>query len=216
MAKEVDFKRFMKIQDRQLTWRHWIYQEICILLILAWVILKYRVEIIGKENQPKGFQSYIVACNHVSALDPPLVSIALNYQPISFLAKLELFQGFWLRTYSWLMSSIAVNREKLDLSTVKSALKVLKHGKWALGVFPEGTRVKDGKASEPKRGVAYFAKTANVPVLPLGIHLWTPPKGGRKRIEVRIGHLIPPEGSMDELGTRVQEAIEALANPVEP
>ncbi|HEY9687290.1 MAG TPA: lysophospholipid acyltransferase family protein [Coleofasciculaceae cyanobacterium] len=209
-SRKSEKARYNTLTDSQLEWPHWVYQWICIKLLEIYLRLRYDVRIYGKENQPKGFQSYIVACNHTSTKDPPLVSIALDYQPIAYMAKLELFRTPILRLYNWAMSTFAVNREKLELSTVKTALKVLKHGKWALGIFPEGSRQKDGQLGEAKRGVAYFAKTAWAPVLPLAVVHSTPPKG-KKRLEVRIGKLIPPEKDMDALTLKIQNAIAELA-----
>ncbi len=206
-------RNYAQILDNQLTWPHMVAQTICITLIWIYCLTRYRLEIKGQENRPKGFQSYIAACNHTSSLDPPLVSVALFYQPISYMAKAELFEGFWWRTYNWLMASFSVNREKLELSTVKSALKVLKTGKWALGIFPEGGRKKDGSImNEPKRGVAYFATSAKVPVLPLAIVQTPPPEGkkGKTRINVRIGKLVPCNPDMDAMAVEIQQAIQAL------
>lgn len=199
---------YTQIQDSQLKWPHMFLQWICIRLVEIYLTLNYQVRYRGHENKPKGFHSYVVASNHVSSLDPPLVSLALDYQPIAFLAKVELFEKFWMRTYNWGMSSIAVNRDKMDLSTVKSALKVLKTGQWALGVFPEGSRSKSGEVQKSKKGVAYFAHTAKVPVLPIGIAQFE--KNGKKRIEVHIGEMIPCEGDMETMGAKVEAAIQAL------
>lgn len=201
-------KHYTQIQDSQLTWPHMLLQWICIRLMEIYLRAKFRLRIKGKENKPKGFHSYVIACNHCSSLDPPLVSLVLDYQPICFLAKIELFDKFWMRTYNWGMSSIAVDRQKMDLSTVKSAIKVLKTGKWALGVFPEGTRRKDGELGKAKRGVAFFACNAKVPVLPMGIaHV---ERGGRTHIEVRIGKMVPYEPDADAMNQKVQDAIAAL------
>jgi 1-acyl-sn-glycerol-3-phosphate acyltransferase len=124
------------------------------------------------------------------------------------MAKMELFETPALRAYNWAMSSFAVNREKLELSTVKTALKVLKQGKWALGIFPEGTRNKEGTVQSAKKGVAYFAKMANVPVVPLGIVHSV--KNGKKTIDIQIGNLIQPEDDLDALTAKIQTTIEAL------
>lgn len=199
---------YTQIQDSQLKWPHMLYQWLCIHLIELYILTKYKLRIKGKENKPKGFHSYVVACNHISALDPPLVSLALNYQPISFLAKIELYDHFWMRLYNWGMSSIAVNRAKMDLSTVKSALKILKTGTWALGIFPEGTRAKEGEEKQNKRGVAFFACQAKVPILPLGIAQVE--RNGKKHMEVRVGKMIPYDGDMDSMAQKTEAAIASL------
>jgi 1-acyl-sn-glycerol-3-phosphate acyltransferase len=200
--------KYSTLTDDQLTWSHWVYQWISIQLLRIYYSLSNRIRVFGRENMPKEWFPCIIAANHTSSKDPPLMSIALDYRPISYMAKMELFQTPALRLYNWAMSSFAVNREKLELSTVKTVMKVLKHGKWALGIFPEGTRNKDGTVQAAKKGVAYFAKAAQVPVLPMGIVHSV--KNGRKTIDIVIGTLIPPEDDLEALTQTIQGTIESL------
>jgi 1-acyl-sn-glycerol-3-phosphate acyltransferase len=195
---------YSQLDDSQLGWFHIVAQWICIRILHAYCHSVYSLKVTGKENQPKEWQSYVVAANHLTSLDPPMVSVALDFQPVSYMAKRELFKRPIVRLYNWAMGSFAVNRDKLDLSTVKSALKVLKHGKWALGIFPEGTRNKDGTINDAKRGVAYFARVGNVPVLPLGVYC-----SGR-RMSAHIGKMIPPEKDLDALTEKIQQSIAEL------
>ncbi len=211
VPKHIPKWNYTQIQDNQLTWPHMFCQWLCIRIMEFYFVLFYKLRIKGSENKPKGFHSYVVACNHVSSLDPPLVSLALDYQPICFMAKIELYEQFWMRLYNWGMSSIAVNRTKMDLSTVKSCLKVLKTGTWGLGVFPEGSRQKDLQGATlgaPKRGVAFFARSAKVPILPLGIAYLE--RNGKKHIEVRVGKMIPCEDNEESLALKVETAIKEL------
>lgn len=196
-------RTYTQLSESQLGWFHIAAQWICIRILYYYFNIFYSMRVLGKENRPKNWQSYIIAANHTSSLDPPLISVALQFQPISYMAKLELFQNPIMRLYNWSMSSFAVNREKLDISTVKTALKVLKHGQWALGLFPEGSRNKDGETlvNETKKGVAYFAKAAQVPVLPVGVYQ------SKRRICVAIGPLIPAEADMDVMGEKIRQAM---------
>ena len=57
--------------------------------------LVYRLEVQGKENIPES-SDYIVAPNHLSTLDPPLVSAVLN-RGVAYMAKKELFDNIFLR-----------------------------------------------------------------------------------------------------------------------
>lgn len=206
--KAVKVKKYSELSDSQFGWHHIFLQWVCVRLTHAYFLTKFNLRVYGRENIPKDWIPCVVAANHISSMDPPLVSVALDYRPISYMAKIELFQTFWMRLYNWMMSSFAVNREKLEISTVKTAIKVLKHGKWAIGIFPEGGRRKQGEAevSENKKGVAYFAKTGKVPVLPLGIYLQE-----GKRLRVCIGELIPSEGKdLDTLAEDIKVGIAAL------
>jgi 1-acyl-sn-glycerol-3-phosphate acyltransferase len=212
--KKNDNSKYNQLDDSQLNWLHILFQWINIRILSVYFRLKYDFHVHGREHKPKGLQSYLIACNHVSSADPPMVGVAIDFQPVSFMAKVELFQNYWMRTYNWWVATFAVNREKLELSTVKSALKVLKHGKWALCIFPEGTRNKEGKIKEAKRGVAYFAQSAKVPIMPMSITHTPPPPGkkGKLRVDIRIGPMIPydPNVSIDELTQKVQASIATL------
>jgi len=210
MTSAPEKRNYTQLTDVQLKWPHMVYQWIAVNILNIYFRLRFHVTIEGLENCPKDWVPMVVAANHFSSMDPPLVSVALNYRPIAYMAKKELFEGScWMRWYNIAMSSFAVNREKLELSTIKTAHKILKSGKWALGIFPEGTRKKDGEAlSEAKRGVAYFAKSAKVPVLPLGIaHI---PGKPRDHIHICIGELIPCQEDLDAFTEAVQARIQEL------
>ena len=66
------------------------------------------------------------------------------------------------------MNSIAVNRDQLDLKTLRSVLKVLESGDPLL-VFPEGTRSEDGNMGPGQKGIGLLVAKAGVPVLPAKI-----------------------------------------------
>ena len=125
-----------------------------------------RVIIRGRENEiPEG--ATVVFGNHYSNLDVFLLTIAFKRQ-IRFMAKHTLFGipivGYFVKAYG----AFPVNREKTDLTSMKTALKILKEGE-VLGIFPEGTRVKGEKFSDPKGGIAMFAWKTKSPVVP--VHL---------------------------------------------
>ncbi len=106
----------------------------------------------------------IVACNHVSFWDPPLVGTAIPRE-VHFLAKRELFRN---RLFGWLISSfnaIPINREGVDRKGLKAAQDLLCSGE-ALLVFPEGTRQKSGRLGRPLPGMGALAMGAGVPIVP--------------------------------------------------
>jgi 1-acyl-sn-glycerol-3-phosphate acyltransferase len=124
----------------------------------------FRGEVAGVENLPKS-GGFLIAANHASHLDPPLVGAQVPYQ-MSFFARKTLWKpGF----VSWWMDSVGcipVDRDGgSDIQALKRVLKVLAEGK-ILILFPEGTRSPDGKLHEPKAGVGFMACKAGVPVVP--------------------------------------------------
>jgi len=107
----------------------------------------------------------IIACNHVSFLDPPFVNIAFEEVVHSF-ARKTLFDnpiaGMILR--SWEVQG--VDRDKPDAASLKATIRLLRHGKKVL-MFPEGTRSHDGVPKSAEAGVGLFIAKSKAPVLPV-------------------------------------------------
>lgn len=107
----------------------------------------------------------IIACNHVSFLDPPFVNIAFEEVVHSF-ARKTLFDnpiaGMILR--SWEVQG--VDRDKPDAASLKATIRLLRDGKKVL-MFPEGTRSHDGVPKSAEAGVGLFIAKSKAPVLPV-------------------------------------------------
>ncbi|MBN1503894.1 MAG: 1-acyl-sn-glycerol-3-phosphate acyltransferase [Candidatus Eisenbacteria bacterium] len=117
----------------------------------------------GAEHIPAS-GGFIVACNHISFWDPPLVGAALPRE-VHFLAKEELFAN---RAFRWLISSlnaIPIRRGLSDPAGVKRALDVVSRG-GGLVMFPEGGRVKEGQLKPALPGMGLLSVRAGVPVVP--------------------------------------------------
>jgi len=106
----------------------------------------------------------IVACNHISFWDPPLVGAHLPRE-MHFVAKAELFHnplfGALIRSYN----SIPIQRGAKSRSGLRGAEEVLTAG-GAVLIFPEGTRNKSGELLQPRAGVARLAALTRTPVVP--------------------------------------------------
>ena len=145
----------------------------------------HRFEITGIENIPIS-GPFILASNHLSFLDPPVVGCKVN-RNLHYFARSSLFVGplgFLIRR----LNSIPVNRDQLDFKTLKTTLKVLKDGHPLL-VFPEGTRSLDGKISSGKKGIGLLVKKSKCPVFPVRIR-GTFEILGKGKIFPRIGRKI--------------------------
>lgn len=170
--------------------------------------LVYRLEIHGKENIPKHNQ-FIVAPNHLSTLDPPLIGTVMPFCT-SFMAKQELFKIPVLKTFLDYLGAFAVNREHLCPSTIKTAKAICKTD-WILGLFPEGTRSIEGTISTINKGFATLAKATKCGILPVGIvgtnaKKYLPFSG---KIIVKVGELIPYD---DNLNKMIDMWIESIQN----
>jgi 1-acyl-sn-glycerol-3-phosphate acyltransferase len=128
-------------------------------------ILLWRFKATGAENVP-ATGPVIVACNHLSYLDPVAVGIGLP-RMVTYLAKKELFDmpvlGFFVRG----CGAYPLDREAGGVAAVRAALRVLKDGR-CIGIFPEGTRNLTGTAGE-KGGAAFLAALSGAPVVPAAV-----------------------------------------------
>lgn len=120
----------------------------------------------GRERVPAG--PVVVAANHLSHLDPVMVAMAVD-RPIRFLAVDELYgrSAFFDRLTLWL-GAIPLPRSRVPLGALRLALAELAAG-GTVGVYPEGMRVWVWDESRPKRGAAWLARRAGVPLLPVAV-----------------------------------------------
>ncbi|MGM3308204.1 lysophospholipid acyltransferase family protein [Anabaena sp. WFMT] len=170
----------------------------------------FQIKIYGVENVPQT-GPLLVASNHASYFDPPIVSNCVR-RPVAYMAKEELFKVPVLAQAIKLYGAYPVSRGSADRAAIRAALECLDNG-WAVGVFLEGTRTPDGRITDPKRGAALLAGKAKVPFLP--VSLWgtdkiLQPGSSLPRsvpITVRIGKLIdaPSSTTKQELEAMTQK-----------
>ncbi len=120
------------------------------------------LEVKGRNNIPLK-KGAIIASNHISYLDPPLIGAALPRRG-TFMARKGLFGIFIL---GWFIKHYAfpVDREKTQPSTIKDAVRRLKNGELIV-MFPEGRRSETGQLLEAKRGIGMVASLSDAPVIP--------------------------------------------------
>ena len=113
----------------------------------------------------------IVASNHLSIADPPLICLAVwraAGRRVRYMAKAEAMEapimGPALRAYG----GFGVRRGQADREAYRMSHAVLETGDW-LGLAPEGTRSRKATLGEPMPGVALLAVRSGAPVLPVGI-----------------------------------------------
>ena len=137
-------------------------------ILLPPVMQIWRLRSRGREHVPMT-GPLIVAANHSSYLDPVALGVACP-RPISYMAKAELFRIPILGGLIKRVHAYPVERgEKASASAaIKKSVQMLKEGR-ALGIFPQGTRVREG-AGDAKAGVALLASLGNAPVVPA--YIW--------------------------------------------
>ena len=136
-------------------------------IMRLWFAIMFKVEIKGKENVPAEGNA-IICCNHYSNYDPFAAAIYLDRLP-RYIGKKELFEN---KILAYLLKEVRVfpldRKAAMDMKAVKTGLKILKDGE-ILGIFAEGTRVKEGEHVDAKGGVALFAMKGNANVIPCAI-----------------------------------------------
>ena len=157
----------------------------------------FGLRIIGDENLIKA-GPVLIASNHQSFLDPPLIGNLYQTEMVYF-ARKTLFKGFgkWLYP-QW--NAIPIDQDKPDTSSMKAAIRHLKEG-WRVLVFPEGQRTLNGEINEAAPGIGMIAAKAGVPIQPVRIFGADKalPRGSGKisfaRITVKVGPpiLLTPE-----------------------
>lgn len=125
----------------------------------------WRMRIYGAENVPRS-GPVIIACNHVSYLDPPVLGSA-SPRRISYMAKEELFRIPVLGSLIHAVGAYPVDRKGSATAAIKRSVNVLKTG-GAIGIFPEGTRNLTGSEAMHE-GVALLAALSGAPVVPASL-----------------------------------------------
>ena len=175
-----------------------------------------RVKVSGAENVPFG-RPYVIAMNHISIFDPPLLVSFWPEQP-EVIGAADVFkkkgQGLLLSMYG----VIPVHRGEYDRALLERIMSVLKAGR-PLVIAPEGGRSHEPAMRRAMPGVGYIIEHARVPVIPVGLvgttdDFWSRATHGEKPLlEVRIGRpVIFPAGT--EKGAERREARQRNADLV--
>lgn len=143
-----------------------VFRRVAIPVLRFLFRLLTRVEVRGQENVPKS-GPVIIAINHLGHLDAPLV-VAFAPREVEGIALADLYRvpvtGLLLRLYG----AIPVHRDEFDRNVIRRSLEVLAQGK-ALALAPEARRSPSRALEKARKGVAYLAIRAQVPVIPTAI-----------------------------------------------
>lgn len=123
------------------------------------------IKVKGLENIPQG--PSVLCVNHSGLLDPGWVVVWCRLDKLPrTMAKKELFRSKFMSRILSKIGAFPVDREGSDISAIKTAFQTLKEGNRLL-IFPEGTRIRKGKTSQPHSGAALIASRMHVPLVPI-------------------------------------------------
>ena len=179
------------------TW-FWYFWVIVAILIEPFFC---RLRRTGATNVPAN-GGCILASNHNRGPDIVVLGYASPRQ-IHFMAKEELFRNKFIARWIGALGAFPVKRGQKDSDALERAVEVIQRGN-VLGMYPEGTRSRDGKLQRGRSGVARIALAAKAPIVPVVVinseailrdvlkFQWRPV------VTVRFGTPITPEGDPDD------------------
>ncbi len=148
----------------------------------------FDLDVTGAEHLPSD-GPVVVAANHFSHLDPPLIGVSLA-RDFRFLAVDELWgknRGLGWALRHW--DAIPLDRDGYPVGAMRAAIEHLEAGE-VLGLFPEGRRVERWGVDDPKRGAAWLAWMTGAPLVPVAIigtqHAMTPLDASLRRTSVHL------------------------------
>lgn len=194
------------------------FYKVATKIVLMALSFKYKVTVLDKHNIPLE-KGCIFACNHTGLSDGFFIGIGLK-KTVRFMAKKELFDNKLLGATLRALETFPVERGTGDQSALNTSVDILQNGGY-LGIFPEGTRTKDGTLGRAKSGAVVIASRAKSDVLPIGIYYGNK-RLFRRQVTVVYGELIkysqicqsePPKKSelraaSTLLMTRISDSIE--------
>ncbi len=173
----------------------------------------FGLRVIGRENLVTS-GPVLIACNHQSFLDPPLIG-SLYQDEIYFLARKTLFVGLGKWLYKqW--KAIPVDQDRPDMASLKTIIKLLVEGDRVL-VFPEGERSESDQIGQAQPGIGLIVSKARVLVQPMRISGARDalPRGSSRirfaRITVVIGR--PIDFSVDDF-SKGKESYQLIADKI--
>lgn len=169
----------------------------CIIVTLAWIVwhLAFGIQVIGKQHLPKDGRPFVIAPNHISAIDPVFVVIARFWgKKLVIMGKGEIFKVNPI--LSWMFRAVGVvgiERGKGDTSAIDGIIDTVKTEGRGLLIFPEGTRSKTGEPGKLKSGAFVVASAAGADMIPCRIIYRHGKMRVFSRVRICFGEAIPAE-----------------------
>ncbi len=196
--------------------RRWFYSAWRWLAVFVFRVV-YRAEIVDAHHVPRS-GGVLLASNHQSFFDPPLLGCFIHWRQFAFVAHEYLFKVPVFSAVIRGLNSVSVSGSGSDASTIRALIKTLQDGRPVV-VFPEGARSIDGSMLPFKKGVVLLMRRAKRPVVPAAVEgvydTWPRhkrlPRFFRRRLIVVYGKPIAPEDLRDDQALlRLAQEVDAL------
>lgn len=126
----------------------------------------YRVEVIGLENLEKAGKRVVIVANHISFLDPALLTVYLPTK-LTFAINTQISQAFWVRPFLTIVKAFPIDPN--NSMATKSLIAAVKKNQ-AVAIFPEGRISTTGALMKIYEGPGMIADKADATILPIRIN----------------------------------------------
>ena len=176
--------------------------------------IAFQYQAFGQENIIEDGPA-IMAANHQSYLDPPLVGITCRKE-LYFLARKTLFRNKIFGPILSRVNALPVDLSGADLTAIRTIINLLKQGHRTV-IFPEGTRSLTGEIQQARPGIGMIIAKTLAPVVPMRIfgsfEAW--PKGGKIKLSpVRVVVGKPIRFTREDFTDKSRDAYQKISEQV--
>jgi 1-acyl-sn-glycerol-3-phosphate acyltransferase len=174
----------------------------------------FNFSVYGRENLIEDGPA-IVASNHQSYLDPPLIGCA-HRRELHYLARKTLFDHKILGWFLKGVNAVPVDRDRGDIAAIKAIIRLVKEGHRII-IFPEGTRSLNGQLQRARSGLGMVIVKTGAPVVPVrlfGTFEALPKIGGLKLVPVSMVVGQPLRFTQQDIASRDRDLYQRLSDHV--
>ena len=174
----------------------------------------FSFSVYGRENLIEDGPA-IVASNHQSYLDPPLIGCA-HRRELHYLTRNTLFDHRLLGWFLKRVNTVPVDRDRGDIAAIKTIIRLVKEGHRII-IFPEGTRSLDGQLQQARSGLGMVIAKTGAPVVPVrlfGSFEALPKTGGLRLVPVSMVVGQPLRFTAQDLASKDRELYQRLSDRV--
>lgn len=153
--------------DKSRKYEHSFLYSLARILIAVYIWLFFPTKYVNKKKLKELQAPYMIIANHLSLMDALLIAHICPYE-VRFLGKANLRKNPILRFILDRLHMISVERHASDMRAMRECIKALDEGH-VLGIFPEGTRSKNGQMQEFLSGAGLIALKSRVKIIPIHI-----------------------------------------------